>query len=194
MIIRVKKRDLAVTGISLILILSIILALSVPLIYAQTVNTNFAVWLTISNRNPTNVSLINATGFGIDPVAGSDAAIRIVFNASDPDGAGDINGTLGGRVLVNLTLGSPSAAQFRTQTVCTNSSQSTSKHIVVFNCTVNMRYYDNNSAAWVINITVQDSSGGLQGMTALERVQTCSPTTRCLHFHLGQGAYQKAPA
>lgn len=30
----------------------------------------------------------------------------------------------------------------------------------MFNCTIRMRYYDNNSANWVINITVMDSNSG----------------------------------
>ena len=108
------------------------------------------------------MSLINATGFAIDPNAGDSAQFFIVFNASDPDGAGDINGTLGGRVTLNVTLGSAASGnQFRTESSCTNSTQKTSLHIVVFNCTINMKYYDNASTKWVINITVEDSAGAI---------------------------------
>ena len=163
MIIRVKKRDLAITSISLIFILSVILILSVPLIYAQTVNTTqagFGVWLTISNNNP-SIKLINSTGFAVDPIAGTNAAVLITFNVTDSNGEEDINGTNGGStaVVVNLTLGTRLDAQFRTHTSCVNTTLD-GMNSVLFNCTVNMKYYDNRSSNWVINISVVDANGG----------------------------------
>ena len=133
----------------------------IPLIYAQVQTpkkAGFGVWLYISNQNPLNITLNNATGFSVDPITGSTSAILISFNVSDPDGAGQINGTYGGKVIVNLTLGPPGVAQFRTQASCVNGTESPIK--VRFNCTINMKYYDNNSNAWVINITVIDSNSG----------------------------------
>ena len=165
MIIRIKKRDLAVVSISLILIMSVIFSLSVPLIYAVASNSTqgFGVWLVISNQNPTNITLNNVTGFSFDPVAGGFAGLIISFNVSDPDGAGDINGTRGGRVTVNITLGDNDDSQFRfSDDTCTNSTEGAPTiQIVTFNCTINMRYYDNASSKWVINITVEDSNGAI---------------------------------
>jgi len=159
MIVRIKKRDLAIASISLIFIMSLIFSLSIPLIYAQT-QAGFAVWLSILNRNPT-IKLINATGFAVDPVAGGNAPILISFNVTDADGEEDINGTNGGStaVVVNLTLGTPSIAQFRTYTSCVNTTPNVAD-TVTFTCTVDMKHYDNNSAAWVINISVVDANGG----------------------------------
>jgi hypothetical protein len=155
MIIRIKKRDLLIVTMFFILIALI------PFIYAQTQTPKTAgvgVWLVISNQNPVNITLNNASGFAVDPVSADTSAILISFNVSDPDGAGQINGTLGGRVIVNVTLGTPGDAQFRTQSSCVNTTLDSDE--VIFNCTVNMQYYDNNSANWVINITVIDSNSG----------------------------------
>jgi|GEM_PF-2155091 hypothetical protein len=155
MIIRIKKRDFLIASLALFLIIFI------PIIYAQTQTpkrAGFGVWLIIGNQNP-NVTISNVSGFTVDPISGSNAVILISFNVSDPDGAGQVNGSYGGKAVVNLTLGSPSVAQFRTQTSCTNSTLSSTR--VTFNCTINLRYYDNNSAAWVINITVIDSNSGI---------------------------------
>ena len=162
MIIKVKKRDLAIATISLIFILAIIFSLTIPLIYAQTVNVTtggFGVWLTITNVNPT-IKLINATGFGVDPIAGQNVPLLISFNVTDTNGADDINGTYGSTtVVVNLTLGARGSAQFRTHTSCVNTTFG-NLDSVQFNCTVNMKHYDNASSSWVINISVVDGAGG----------------------------------
>ena len=142
MIIKIKKRNLLIATAFLIL------AVLIPLIYAQTQTpkkAGFGVWLVIGNQNPV-VYLINEYRFSLDPVSGSSVAILISFNVSDPDSVEQINGTNGGRVIVNLTLGSPSIAQFRTQTSCVNTTVSANR--AIFNCTINMKYYDNNSNAW----------------------------------------------
>jgi len=166
MIIKIKKRDASIVSLALIFTLAIIFTLSIPLIYSETSNTTtrgVGVWLVISNQNPDNVTLVNATGFSVDPVSGTDAVIIIVFNASDPDGVGNINGTDGdARVIVNLTLGTPrnGFGQHRVSSTCTNTTDIPAE-IVTFNCTINMRYYDNESSNWVINITVIDSNGAI---------------------------------
>src|SRR3989338_1011989 len=139
MIVKVKKRDLLILSVGLILVILI------PLIYSQTPDNTpqkagFGVWVVIANIAPTNVSIWNATGFLATPSSGSTKNIIIVFNASDPDGADQINGTNGGKVVVNLTLGPPVVAQFRTQSSCTNYTVNTIK--VVFNCSVLLQYYD----------------------------------------------------
>ena len=166
MIIKIKKRDLLIVSIALFLIILI------PIIYAQTKTPKtgtFGVWLVIGNQNPVNISLNNVTTllsssqFSVDPSSASTKTILISFNASDPDGPEQINGTNGGKVIVNLTLGTPGNSQFRTQTSCVNTTINNvagSKHQVIFNCTIDMKYYDNASSSWVINITVIDSNSG----------------------------------
>jgi len=155
MIIKIKKRDLRIVSMALFLIILI------PYIFAQTqtpVTGAFGVWIIIDNANPVNITVANTT-LSINPNSGDDKVILIVFNVSDPDGVEQINGTNGGAVSVNLTLGAPDIAQFRTQSSCTNTTDD-ANGVVTFSCTVNLRYYDNASAAWVINITVTDSGSG----------------------------------
>ena len=154
MIIKIKKRSL----ILLLLVLT-----SLPLVYAaaSVVKANFKVELVIGNRNPA-ILLINATGFAVDPVTGSTSSIIVVFNATDADNVNQINGTSGGSVIVNLTLGTPGFSQFRTQNSCTNTTLgSGATGVVTFTCTVLMQYYDNNSANWVINLSLADANSGV---------------------------------
>jgi len=158
MIIKIKKRDL------LVIIVSLIFISSIPLIYSADVkdaqSSSFGVWLTIANQNPL-VVLNNVSSFNVDPQSGSDAVIVIGFNASDPDDVNQINGTDGGRIIVNLTLGTPGFSQFRTQTSCTNTtSGSGSSGKITGTCVINLRYYDNASAFWKIAVTIIDSNSG----------------------------------
>ena len=130
---------------------------------SKNLRTNDTIITVVSaaNQNPV-VYLLNESRFSVDPVSGGTTSIIITFNATDPDNVEQINGTSGGRVIVNLTLGEPSTAQFRTQSSCTNTTRgSGSTGIVTFNCTVDMYYYDNNSANWVVNISVIDSNSGV---------------------------------
>ena len=153
MIIRIKKRDLLIITLSLIFISLIPLIYSADVISAQ--SGSITVWLTISNQNPVNVTIFNFTAFNVDPTSGGSSEVIIKFNVTDPDGLEDINGTNGGRVVVNLTLAN---SQFRTQDSCTNVTNAT-LNLVTFTCIINMQYYDNASAAWSVNITVFDKDG-----------------------------------
>ena len=158
MIIKIKKRSLLIVTVSLILLIL------VPIIYSQTQTpklAGFGVWVVIGNQNPA-ILYLNNTGFTVDPLSGGDSVILISFNATDADSVNQINGTTGGRVIVNVTLGTPQFSQFRSQTTCVNSTLgSGSTGVVTFNCTITMRYYDNNSASWVVNITLIDSNSGV---------------------------------
>ncbi|MBI2542171.1 hypothetical protein HYV80_05670, partial [Candidatus Woesearchaeota archaeon] len=116
-----------------------------------------------SNTAPV-IKLNNASGFAVDPVAGGNSIILISFNVTDEQGVGDINAS---KAIVNLTLGIRDVAQFRFNIsddgtrefgTCYNHTVSTT---VVINCTVIMRYYDNASSNWAINISVQDLSGAV---------------------------------
>ena len=160
MIISIKKRDLLIVTAALVLIIF------VPFIYSQVglgAKAGVGVWVVISNQNPANVTLNNVTGQSFDPKSGGTQGIVISFNVSDPDGLGNVNGTDGNaRVIVNFTLGARDIAQFRTHTICTNvtNDDTAAPKVVTFTCTVDMKYYDNNSASWVANVTVYDSNGG----------------------------------
>jgi len=157
--IRVKKRNLI--AFSLILIFSLISIATV--VYAQglVVTKNFKVELAISNLIP-NVSLMNITAFTVDPIDGSTAIeIVIFFNVTDPDGVGNINGS---KAIVNLTLGGRDG-QFRTNIsdqggefgTCGNVTKG--KYMII-NCTILMKYYDNQSSNWFINASIEDINGG----------------------------------
>ena len=161
MIIKVKKRDLLILSGVLILIILIPYIYSADDVAAR--KAGFGVWVVISNQNPTNITINNVTGQNFDPKTSDVQGIVISFNVSDPDGLGNVNGSDGNaRVVVNFTLGSPDIAQFRTGGSCTNvtNDDDTSPDKVTFTCTVNMKYYDNSSNAWVANITVYDSNSG----------------------------------
>jgi len=162
MIIRVKKRDILILATSLIFIALI------PLIYSAD-NKNaqvatFSTWLVIDNAVP-NVTLNNVTAMAVDPISGGSAVLFISFNITDPNGHQDINAT---KTVVNVTLGTPDGGnQWRFNVsddgsgefgTCENSTQNVG--VIVMNCTITMRYYDNASTDWLINISVFDNSGG----------------------------------
>jgi len=156
MIIRIKKRDL------LIVTLSFIFISLIPLIYSQ-VDTarGFNAWLTISNTAP-NVTLNNVTvGFTVDPIAGGSMFVLISFNVTDQEGVSDIDAET---AIVNLTLDSGDDGQFRFNISDTGGefgscANHTQDGVVVINCTVEMRFYDNASSSWIINVSVSDLGG-----------------------------------
>ena len=167
MIIKIKKRDLLFASLPLFALLVLISILSTPIIYSATTNTTFGgflVQLVISNQNPT-VYLVNLTTIGVDPVDGGDTTFFIVFNVTDADGVQNINATT---AIVNITLGTPNGAQFRANVsnsagnleigTCGNVSYPAT-NTVMMNCSITMRYFDNASSNWVINISVQDTNG-----------------------------------
>jgi len=119
------------------------------------------VTVSLVNQVPV-VKLNNASAFSVDPISGSSSIILISFNVTDAQGVDEINAS---KAIVNLTLGSLSG-QFRFNIsdqagefgTCFNHTQG---NTVVINCTVAMQYYDNASSNWVINVSVQDTSGGI---------------------------------
>ena len=165
MIVRIKKRDLAFISVSLFFTLSLIFMVSVPLIYALTTNTTergFGVWLTISNVGP-NVTMNNITIGAIDPIASSDVELLISFNVTDPQGVHDINAS---KAIVNVTLGGLDG-QWRSNISEQSDSDSgtcfnhTENGVVIINCSVWLRYYDNASSNWAVNISVEDTQGAV---------------------------------
>ena len=162
MIIKIKKRNLLIAAAFLIL------AVLIPLIYAQTGGNvvrraGFKVDLVISNRNPV-INVSNASGFAVDPASGGNAIVLISFNVTDADGATDINAS---KAVVNFTLGGNAGQYYVNQSFVASSefgncfNHSPSSTVVVINCTVVLPYYANASANWVINISVQDKFGGV---------------------------------
>ena len=156
MIIRVKKRDISIATL-LLIFLSLI-----PLIYSQVdTSQGFQAWLTISNTPP-NVSINNAS-FIVTPSAGGSVFVHISFNVTDAQGVSDINAE---SAVVNLTLGLKETGQHRANVsdvggefgTCGNHTES---GVVIINCTIEMRFYDNASNTWVVNISVQDLAGAV---------------------------------
>jgi len=97
----------------------------------------------------------SSTLAGTDPTEGGTTLVWFVFNVTDDDGQDDIDeeGTR-----FNITLGSIGFSQWRYNNTCINVSKIPSKNRVVFNCSVFMRYFDNNSAEWYLNATGKDLS------------------------------------
>ena len=107
------------------------------------------------------IKLNNVSTFTVNPKAGDSVEVLISFNVTDAQGVDTINAS---KAIVNFTLGPPDVAQFRYNIsdqggvfgTCGNHTEGTT---VVINCTVLMRYYDDASSAWVINVSVEDTSG-----------------------------------
>ncbi|MBI2559197.1 hypothetical protein HYW20_07795 [Candidatus Woesearchaeota archaeon] len=167
MIIKIKKKDLIGSLTFIFYATAIILALSaisLPIVFPITLNTTklgFKVELVITNRNPSiNVSNVS---FSVDPLAGGNSLVLISFNATDQDGASNINAST---AVVNLTLAGRDG-QFYTNISssgisgevgnCRNHTESAK---VVINCTVVVPYFANASSTWVVNISIKDINGG----------------------------------
>ncbi len=123
--------------------------------------------ITVTNRAPI-IKLNNVTGFAVDPVEAGNSIILLSFNVTDSDGAATINAS---KAIVNLTLGTndgqfrfnisrpDSDSEFGTCINHTEPGPGSETARVVINCTVLLRYYENSSSNWVINISVKDISG-----------------------------------
>ncbi len=156
MIVRIKKRSLA-----LLVILAIV---SVSIVYAASTSVvkKFKVDLVITNRNP-QINVSNVSGFSVDPSEGGNSIVLISFNVTDADGAGNINAST---AIVNFTLGSPNGQHYANVSAvassefgtCINHSESST--VVVVNCTVVVPYFANSSSIWVVNISIRDIFGG----------------------------------
>src|SRR3989344_3356525 len=127
--------------------------------------TNDTIVTVVSAATAPIVRLINATGFSVDPVSGTGAVVLITFNISDEQGVSNINAS---KSIVNLTLGTPGPSQFRYNIsdkgteleTCGNHTETAgSTGYVIVNCTIRMRYFDNVSSNWVINVSVTDLDG-----------------------------------
>jgi len=153
MIIRIKKRNLLITST----ILSILLITSLAYAAVGSVKQGFIVELWITNIAPTIMfdPGESSTLAGTDPTEGETTLVWFVFNVTDDDGQDNINETA---TRFNLTLGSIGFSQWRYNGTCTNVSKIPSKNRVVFNCSIRMQYFDNNSDEWFLNATGKDKA------------------------------------
>jgi len=162
MIVKIKKRNLV--------LLIIAILISLPLVYAaaSVVKASFKVELVISNRNPTIVvnnitASLGSSQFSVDPTAAGTTYVLISFNVTDADNITQINAS---KTVVNFTLGTNSeyysnisavaSSEFGT---CKNTTATIT--VMIINCTIALPYYANASGNWRINISVQDIYGGI---------------------------------
>jgi len=160
MIVKIKKRNLV--------LLIIAILISLPLVYAaaSVVKASFKVELVISNRNPTIVvnnitASLGSSQFSVDPTAAGTTYVLISFNVTDADGVTQVNAS---KAVVNLTLGTNSewysnVSGSNEMGTCKNTTATST--VMVINCTVALPYYANASGNWRINISVQDTQGGI---------------------------------
>ncbi|MEK6943612.1 MAG: right-handed parallel beta-helix repeat-containing protein, partial [Nanoarchaeota archaeon] len=115
-----------------------------------------------SAANTAPVIKLNNATFSVDPVSGGDSKILISFNVTDADGVNTINAS---KTIVNLTLGGRDG-QFRFNIsdqgnefgTCNNHTQG---NVMIINCTAIMKYYDNASSNWIVNVSVKDIAGNV---------------------------------
>ena len=162
MAIRVKKRNLIIFSLSIIFLLAII-PFVIAAAYKGAVSGVFIVQLAITNVAPI-IKLNNISAFSVDPVTGSNTIILISFNVTDANGISNINAT---KVVVNLTLGydegqwrsngsdDDATSEFGTCKNGTEPGPGTELSRIMVNCTVIMKYYDNQSANWKINVSIK---------------------------------------
>ena len=118
----------------------------------------FLVELTISGRAPI-IFDVNWTAAGASGnlVEGSSVLFNFTFNVSDPDGFTDINHNT---AIMNITLGAGQANGLANwnNTGCTTLSNYSTNYSFM-SCLVRFNYYDNASSEWVINVSIEDSTG-----------------------------------
>jgi hypothetical protein len=153
MILKIKKRDLIILSIA---IFSLLL---VPITIAAvgSVKAVFSAELWITNNGPVLAMDVGRSVASADPTEGSTTRIFFVFNATDDNGEDDID-ERGARFNLTLNSGVSGSAQWRYNSSCINISKEPGNDRVIFNCSVFMKYFDNQSSSWAINGTVNDSA------------------------------------
>ncbi len=118
------------------------------------INQSELIISTVANSVPV-IKVINSSGFSVDPFEAGVSAVLVSFNVTDADNVSQINAS---KAIANFTLEGRSSGIFRFNDSCANHTEGIS---VIINCTVEMRYYDNASSLWKINISVEDINGGI---------------------------------
>lgn len=118
--------------------------------YAEAANSSsFNVTLVISN-SPPNISGIDATRTGT-PTDGTTTTVYVLFNATDLNGAGDIDAT---SAAANL---SKNGQANRLSSSCQEYAAWTAGNTKGINCSITMWYYD-APGTWTINVSVEDNA------------------------------------
>lgn len=137
----------AFSGSTVIFGLALALLLSATAVLAAT--GNFPVSLTVSNSVPVIEGVNSSVSF--TPSTGTNGTAQFYFNASDGNGASDLNDT---SAQVFIEFGDENA----TSSPCTVDS---SGNLAQYRCNVSIPYYYNASSSWTINVSVRDNSGAL---------------------------------
>lgn len=116
------------------------------------INQTDLVIASVANTAPI-IKVFNLSGFSVDPTEAGSTFVLISFNATDSDGVSEINAS---KAVANFTLGGRNSGIFRFNSSCANHTEGIS---VIINCTIIMRYYDNASSSWIMNLSVEDTFG-----------------------------------
>jgi hypothetical protein len=128
---------------NLVVPLALSFLLVAAFVYAAQSGT-FNVTLVVGNDAPL-ISWVNSS-FSLTPVENSTGVYQFTFNATDANGAADLDDA---SATVRVALGTQTA----TSSACTGTASGNTKY---YNCSVALPYYYNASASWSINASVED--------------------------------------
>ena len=143
------RKNIIVTSVAAtIAIMTILLSFSMITVVGAPTTVNFTVNLSIGGNAVPVVTWVES-GLTPNPVESTTTTVWILFNASDNNGHADLDYST---AQVRLTRAGETE---RASGSCVNyNNDSLTK---LFNCSVNMEYYDEDGA-WTINASVQDFS------------------------------------
>lgn len=149
-----QKRLLLTAIIFLVIVVALIVPFSQFSSGAQ--NATFTVYLILGNNNP-NITWVQS-GVIATPIPGGYTTIYIAFNATDPDGYLNLNNATAS-IYLNLT-----GEQSRYNSSC--SAVAGSGNTTLFNCSINIWYFD-SAGSWTVNASIYDLSSGFANNTGL---------------------------
>ena len=155
-LITVKKKVILTTIVSTILITILFLTLTLTFTSGAPTTVNFTVNLSLGGNAVPVVTWVES-GLSPNPTESTATTIWIKFNATDNNGHADIDYSTASVILTRA------GETQRTSGSCNNyGNDSLTK---LFNCSVNMEYYDEDGT-WTINASVQDFSAAYDDDTA----------------------------
>ncbi len=131
----------------LLTILFVLLLLTPALMLVNADTDSFSASVTVNNLPPSVT--VNAGQAITGQISGS-TIVHIVFNASDPNGAGDLN-TSSASITLNKTGNSP-----RTSSACVLESE-IDANTRQYNCSITLWYFD-EAGPWTINASIEDNT------------------------------------
>jgi len=143
-----KIKSLIISTVLTFLILTLLISVNFDEIRAAT-NVTFTVNLTISSNTAPDITWVQS-GINATPLESSTRAVYIAFNVTDLNGLENIDTST-----AQIQVTHPGEAS-RTGS-CSQIANDTSSLIMMFNCTINMQYYDKDGD-WIINATISDDS------------------------------------